>query len=386
MPTLRTRVPKQTRVTAKKRRTKKKKRKTSKKRLSRVTDGELKRRYRDPTKPGSLGGAARFAKAQGITVGRAKRILQHELGYTLHKPTRRRFPTSRVLVFGPDEQWAADLVDVQKLKRDNKGTNYLLTVVDVFSKYAWVVPIKRKTGPLMAQALANLFKTSKRTPQKLQTDDGKEFYNKHVTKVLKEHGTHHFSTAGDTKASVVERFNRTFKQRLYRYMTTYNTVKYLTVLPKLVSGYNASFHRSIGMAPRDVNQSNAEEVWETLYDDKKKKKKSDLKVGDRVRLNKKHRTFQKAYLPGWTEEVFVIVRVDLDGNVPTYRITEWDDTPIKGTFYAQDLQKVIVTDDDLFRIDSVVRRKKDKVLVRWKGWPSKYNSWIDKKDLISLSK
>ena len=386
MPTLRTRVPKPTRVTAKKRRTKKKKRKTSKKRLSRVTDGELKRRYRDPTKPGSLGGAARFAKAQGITVGRAKRILQHELGYTLHKPTRRRFPTSRVLVFGPDEQWAADLVDVQKLKRDNKGTNYLLTVVDVFSKYAWVVPIKRKTGPLMAQALANLFKTSKRTPQKLQTDDGKEFYNKHVTKVLKEHGTHHFSTAGDTKASVVERFNRTFKQRLYRYMTTYNTVKYLTVLPKLVSGYNASFHRSIGMAPRDVNQSNAEEVWETLYDDKKKKKKSDLKVGDRVRLNKKHRTFQKAYLPGWTEEVFVIVRVDLDGNVPTYRITEWDDTPIKGTFYAQDLQKVIVTDDDLFRIDSVVRRKKDKVLVRWKGWPSKYNSWIDKKDLISLSK
>ena len=389
MPTLRTRVPKPTRVTAKKRRTKKKKkRKTLKKRLSRVTDGELKRRYRDPTKPGSLGGAARFAKAQGITVQRAKRILQHELGYTLHKPTRRRFPTSRVLVFGPDEQWAADLVDVQKLKRDNKGTNYLLTVVDVFSKYAWVLPIKRKTGPLMAQALANLFKTSKRWPQKLQTDDGKEFYNKHVTKVLKEHGTHHFSTAGDTKASVVERFNRTFKQRLYRYMTTYNTVKYLTVLPKLVSGYNASFHRSIGMAPRDVNQSNVEEVWNTLYDDKKKKKKkkSDLKVGDRVRLNKKHRPFKKAYLPGWTEEVFIITRVDLDGNVPTYRISEWDDTPIKGTFYAQDLQKVIVTDDDLFRIDSVVRRKKDKVLVRWKGWPSKYNSWIDKKDLISLSK
>ena len=361
---------------------------TLKKRASRVTDGELKRRYRDPGQPGSLGGAARFAKAQGITVQRAKRVLEHELGYTLHKPTRRRFPTSRVLVFGPDEQWAADLVDVQRLKRDNKGTNYLLTVVDVFSKYAWVVPIKQKTGPLVAQALATLFETDKRSPQKLQTDDGKEFYNKHVTKVLKEHGTHHFSTAGDTKASVVERFNRTFKQRLYRYMTTYNTIKYLSALPKLVSGYNASFHRSIGMAPRDVNESNAEEVWDTLYDTKKKKKKkkTTLKVGDRVRLNKKHRPFKKGYLPGWTEEVFLITRVNLDGNVPTYRISEWDDTPIKGTFYAQDLQKVTVTDDDLFRIDSVVRRKKDKVLVRWKGWPSKYDSWIDKKDLISLSK
>ena len=400
-PTLRTRAPKPTRVTAKKRTTTKRYRrtteryrtskKTSKKRPSRVTDGELKRRYRDPGQPGSLGGAARFAKAQGIKIQRAKRILEHELGYTLHKPTRRRFPTSRVLVFGPDEQWAADMVDVQKLKRDNKGTNYLLTVVDVFSKYVWVLPIKQKSGPLMAQALATLFKTSKRSPQKLQTDDGKEFYNKHVTKVLKEQGTHHFSTAGDTKASVVERFNRTFKQRLYRYMTTFNTFKYLSVLPKLVDGYNASFHRSIGRAPRDVNESNAKEVWDMLYDTKKKKKKKKknrdaLKVGDRVRLNKKHRPFQKGYLPGWTEEVFLITRANLDGNVPTYRISEWDDTPIKGTFYTQDLQKVTVTDDDLFRIDSVVRRKKDKLLVRWKGWPSKYDSWIDKKDLISLSK
>ena len=395
MPTLRTRVSKPTSVTAKKRRTttttrRYRRTKKSKKRPSRVTDGELKRRYRDPGQPGSLGGAARFAKAQGITVQRAKRILEHELGYTLHKPTRRRFPTSRVLVFGPDEQWAADLIDVQKLKRDNKGTNYLLTVVDVFSKYAWVVPIKQKTGPLVAQALATLFQTSKRTPQKLQTDDGKEFYNKHVTKVLKDHGTHHFSTAGDTKASVVERFNRTFKQRLYRYMTTYNTFKYLSSLPKLVDGYNASFHRSIGRAPRDVDQSNAEEVWDTLYDDKKKKKKkkkkSGLKAGDRVRLNAKHRTFDKGYLPGWTEEVFLVTQTNLDGNVPSYRISEWDDTPIKGTFYTQDLQKVAVTDDDLFRIDSVVKRKKDKVLVRWKGWPSKYDSWINKKDLIPLSK
>ena len=84
--------------------------------------------------------------------------------------------------------------------------------------------------------------------------------------------------------------------------------------------------------------------------------------------------------------MFLITQTNLDGNVPTYRISEWDDTPIKGTFYTQDLQKVVVTDDDLFRIDSTVRRKKDKVLVRWKGWPSKYDSWINKKDLISLSK
>ena len=376
-PTLRTQVSKPTTTTTKRRKKPKKKPK--------VTDAQLKRRYRDPQQPGSLGGVARFAKAQGIAVKRAKRVLAHELGYTLHKPARRRFPTLRVLVFGPDEQWAADLVDVQKLKKFNKGVNYLLTVVDVFSKYAWVVPIKQKTGLQVASALENLFKTSKRRPLQLQTDDGKEFYNKHVTKVLKERNVRHFSTAGDTKASVVERFNRTFKQRLYRYMTTYNTPSYLPALPSLVKGYNASFHRSIGMAPVDVNDRNASDVWERLYGDKKKKKKkAALKVGDKVRLNKKHRPFKKGYLPGWTEEVFVVSRVRLDGNVIVYNIAEWDDSPIKGTFYEEDLQKVTTADDDLFRIDSVVKRKKDTVLVRWKGWPAKYDSWINKKDLVSL--
>ena len=359
-----------------------------------MTDAQLKRRYRDPQQPGSLGGVARFAKAQGIAVKRAKRVLAHELGYTLHKPARRRFPTLRVLVFGPDEQWAADLVDVQKLKKFNKGVNYLLTVVDVFSKTAWVVPMKQKTGPQTAAALEKLFKTSKRRPRQLQTDDGKEFYNKHVTKVLKEGNVRHFSTAGDTKASVVERFNRTFKQRLYRYMTTYNTASYLKALPALVKGYNASFHRSIGMAPEAVNLDNAKEVWEKLYASKKKKKKKKtkmakrplLKVGDKVRLNKKHRPFKKGYLPGWTEEVFVVTKVRRDGNVVAYNIAEWDDTPIKGTFYEEDLQKVTTADDDLFRIESVVKRRKDTVLVRWKGWPAKYDSWINKKDLVYLGK
>ena len=375
---------------------KKKKKKTrrtkqqQKKRASKrpLTDRDLRQRYRDPTQPGSLGGVARFAKTQGISAERASKLLAKELGYTLHKPARRRFPTLRVLVFGPDEQWAADLVDVQKLARQNKGVKYLLTVIDVFSKYAWVVPLKQKTGPLVAAALKGILR-GKRTPKTFQTDKGKEFYNKHVTKTLKEDSIRHFSTSGDTKANVVERFNRTFKQRLYRFMTSYNTATYLPVLQSLVKGYNASWHRSIGMAPRDVNQDNAREVWERLYGKTKKKTKRGrdaFRVGDRVRLNKKHRPFQKGYLPGWTEEVFLVTDVRRDGNVTVYRISEWDDTPIKGTFYKEDLQKVTVSHDDLFRIESVVRRKKDRVLVRWQGWPAKYDSWVSKKDLIPLSK
>ena len=85
-----------------------------------------------------------------------------------------------------------------------------------------------------------------------------------------------------------------------------------------------------------------------------------------------------------TEEVFIVTEVRRDGSVPTDRVSEWDDTPIKGTFYEQDLQKVQASGNDLFLVESIVKRRKDEVLVRWKGWPAKYNSWVPKHDLIGL--
>ena len=132
-------------------------------------------------------------------------------------------------------------------------------------------------------------------------------------------------------------------------------------------------------------------VWNTVYGPMlsvKKKKPPPLQVGDRVRLTTKHRLFKKGYLPRWTEEVFVVARVipSLPGTVVTYRIKEWDDTLLEGTFYREDLQKVEVKDDDLFRIEKVLKRKGDRVLVRWKNWPSKYDSWLEKKALVPLGK
>ena len=122
---------------------------------------------------------------------------------------------------------------------------------------------------------------------------------------------------------MVERFNRTLKERLYRFFTAANTLKFDDVLPELVQGHNATRHRSIGMAPQDVTWDNEEAVWKRLYDKrlKGKRPKPQFKVGDRVRLNKIHRTFEKGYLPGWTEEVFVVHRV-VPGPVPTYKIRE----------------------------------------------------------------
>ena len=220
--------------------------------------------YEDPEVSGGLGGVKRFASTHRLPVQRVKRELESSLAYTLHKPRRQRFPTAPVVVFGIDEQWAADLVEVQKLAQYNKGVRYLLTVVDVFSKYAWVKPLPNKTGKEVQKAFAAIFKEG-RKPLTIQTDDGKEFYNKTVLDLFSKHKIHHFSTLGDTKANVVERFNRTLKERLFRFFTAQNTLNFKQALPAVVRGYNASIHSST--RPGDVVEQCrgvGNDVWEAV--------------------------------------------------------------------------------------------------------------------------
>ena len=338
----------------------------------------LPRAYEDPQEPGALGGVRPFAQAHKLKTPQAQQILQSVLSYTLHKPRRTRFPTAPTLVFDRDEQWQMDLVDMQKLRRWNQGNNYLLTVIDVLSKYAWAVPIQSKSSTNMIRGLDKIRRqASPRRPLCVQTDQGKEFLNKKVQAWFKQQGWHHFYTFGDSKASVVERWHRTLKQRMYRYFTAHNTLRYVDVLQPLIHTYNHTYHRSIGMAPHQVTPKTVPDVWERLYGARLEQTTPPPKcrVGDRVRLNKKHRPFKKGYLPGWTEEVFIITHVRRHPIV-TYRLSEWDGTPIKGTFYEPDVQKVQVTDDSLFRVEKVLKRQGRRVLVRWKGWPAKYDSWI----------
>ena len=343
--------------------------------------------YAQPSKRGSLGGVARYARAQKVPIHRVRRALERDVAYTLHKPVRRTFPTTPVIVMGIDQQWAADLVDMQKLSRYNKGHKYLMTVIDIFSKYAWVEPLHDKSGPKVAAAWKKVLKrASPRQPHRLQTDKGTEFYNASVQALFKARGIHHFSTSGDAKASVVERFNRTLKERLYRYFTAANTYKYLDIVQTLVDEYNVSYHRSIGMTPRDVTPTNEAQVWHTLYKPhlkQKKKKPPKFKVGDQVRLSQARRPFKKGYLPQWTEEVFEVVNVYQPTIGPvTYKVQELDGTLIQGTFYTPELQKVHVDDTTVWRVEKVLKRRGNQLYVQWKGWPKKYNSWIRQDDLV----
>ena len=156
-----------------------------------------------------------FAKAQGISPIEAQRQLEQTLSYTLHKPRRRRFPTLPTMVYGINDQFVMDLVDLPKLGKWNKGYKYLLTVIDVLSKYAWVEPLKRKSATELVAAWERLWKRlGTRHPEKVQTDSGGEFYNSKVQPFFKKQGVHHFSTHGDAHGSVVERWNHS-KQKCF---------------------------------------------------------------------------------------------------------------------------------------------------------------------------
>ena len=163
--------------------------------------------------PASYGWLSKF-KPKGYTKKEVREWLQSQDTYTLHKPTRRRFPRRRIVVFGIDHQWQADLVDLAKLSSCNKGFKYLLTCIDVLSRYAWVVPLKDKMGKTLKDEFQVVFKSGRR-PMRLQIDKGTEFTNQVFQKFLKEHNVHFFTTYNEeTKASIVERFNRTLKTQV----------------------------------------------------------------------------------------------------------------------------------------------------------------------------
>ena len=136
---------------------------------------------------------------------------------------------------------------MQALSRENKGHKYIMTVIDIFTKRAWTIPIKTKSGKEMLSAFQQLFKDAHpMKPARLQTDAGKEFLNTDVQGFFKREVVHHFVSNSDQKAALVERFNRTLKSRIWTYITAHQTLHYLDILPKVLEGYNNTYHHSIG--------------------------------------------------------------------------------------------------------------------------------------------
>ena len=286
------------------------------------------------------------AKESGLNVSRreVKEWLETQDTYTRHKPVIKRHKFQKTYVNDLADQIQLDLVDISKFSHKNQGYRWILTGIEILSRYGFAVPVQRKDTSHMTEAVDRLLQEFKtgfgKFPNVVQFDDGNEFYNVGVRRLLESKNIKYFSTKSDKKAAVVERFNRTLKTMMWKYFFKNKTYNWLDVLDKLTDNYNNTKHRSIGMKPIEVNEDNEFEVWKKLFGGVKEAFKApEFKVGDSVRIHKYKSIFAKGYEPNFTSEVFKIKNV-LKGDPNMYVLEDLEEEPIIGKFYEQELSKI----------------------------------------------
>lgn len=303
----------------------------------------------------------------------------------LHRSARKNFKRRKYVMLGIDDTFQADLVEMIPYARENNGFKYILVVIDTFSKFAWLIALKNKSGKEVTDAMRSLFiKYPNRVPKNLQTDAGKEFYNQTFQSLMKSYHINHYSTFSVKKASIVERFNRTFLNRMWYEFSMLGSHKWLKLLQPIVDAYNSTVHRTIKMKPVDVKKTDEIRLLNTVYRQNQtidifNIKKQKFKLNDYVRISKYKNLFEKGYTPNWTAEVFKIVRT-LPTTPVTYTLKDLDDEIISGCFYDYELQKT--HNKDIYLVEKIVRQSGDKLYVKWLGLADKANSWINKKDML----
>ena len=272
--------------------------------------------------------------------------LSEQLAYSLNKPRRRKFPTRPYRTGGINDTWQMDLMEMIPFSSINSGYKYILTCIDVFSRFARALPLKSKAASDVESALKYMLRDAK--PYHIQTDLGKEFYNSNVQALFKKLKIKHYSVYSQFKAALVERFNRTLRERITKYFIARGKKKWVSVLPKFVEAYNNTKHRSIGMKPIEVNKANEGQLW--IEQNKNlKNSRAKYKVGDYVRISRLTQSpFIKKFDHNWSDEVYEIYKIDIKSPPPMYIIKDDYGELIQGKFYELELQ--VIPKPTVFRI------------------------------------
>ena len=273
--------------------------------------------YFDPKQRAAFGGPEKLyqvVKKEGLfklSLRKIKLWLQKQDAYSLHRPARYRFKRLKVITSGIDDLWDADLADVSNLARYNQGIRFLLIVIDVFTRFLWVVPLEDKSSKTVMTAFTEVFSGGRR-PNSIRCDKGSEFTNRWLKAFMKKTGVYLFFTKNEVKANYAERVIRTLKTMMFRYFTHNQTYKYTDVLADLVKNYNNRPHGSLGgSAPDEVDRTNEAVIWKKMYVDTQRHSRTKaykFKVGSMVRISHVKYTFQRDYQEKWTEEIFTIAQ------------------------------------------------------------------------------
>lgn len=365
----------------------------------------LKRIYYNPSQPASFGNADDLydkAKADNRDYKLTdiqEWLLQQET-HTLFKPSKHNFKSPRVIVSDKHYQYDVDVCYMIKWTKENKGYGYFLVCIDIFTRWGRAVPLYTLTGKEMKETLAHLFKKQK--PTVCRSDGGSEFVNATVQNYFKENNIKHVRTLNYLKkANYAERFLKTLKTRMTKYLYYKQSHVWLDILPKVIKAYNHHIHRSIRMSPlHALKTATKSELWHIQYGPQRvrgprktaPKLKKDIfkfKVGDVVRIVKVRRLFRRQYDEWNSHELFIIVHVQSKQSIALYTLKDWDNDEIKGLFHTEELVKVTVNSNTKYKIEQVLGKKKwlgtSGVCVRWFGWPAKYDSWLTEEEFEDLS-
>lgn len=299
----------------------------------------------------------------------------------LHREARRNFVRRPTLMRGINDTLQADLVEMIPHAKKNKNMKYILIVINIFSKKAYARALKNKSGPEVTRAMQSILTSLHHPIKNLHVDNGKEFYNATMKQMLQQRNINMYSTYSTMKAAIAERFNRTLKNKMWKQFSLRGSFKWIDILQSLISEYNNTKHRVIKMKPNEVNENNEQHLLNTVYHKQHINSivKSKFKIGDSVRISKYKHIFEKGYTPNWTTEVFKIKTVQ--HTVPiTYLLIDLNGRDIKGTVYAEELQ--LAKHPNLYLVERIIRKKGNKLYVKWLGLDSQQNSWIDKNDVL----
>ena len=354
----------------------------------------LRKIYYDPSHPASFEGKKNLyhiVKKENkypITHIQIQKWLKSQNVYTVNRNVKRNFQRGCVIVSGIDDQWDIDLASFDKEYKDNKGYKHLLVVIDIFSRFVWIEPLLNKSAPNIVNAFKKVLSKG-REPRRLRSDAGTDFTSSKFQALCKEKGITHFTTHNEKQANYVERVIKTIKSKIYKYIHSTNSEKYIDVLQDIVSAYNNRWHKGIKMEPINVNNTNENKLWWQMYWPKqeisKKRKKGKrnafkFNIGDQVRISGVKTALGREYHTKWSGEVFKISGRFIRQEQPLYRIVDWFDEPVKGTFYTNEIQGVHINEDEVFTIDHIIKYRgigsKKEAKVRWKDWPKKFDSWI----------
>lgn len=332
-----------------------------------------------------------------INVAQIENFLETSKTYTMNKPSKKVRKRVRVMVAGLDDQFDVDLASMDKYiyVRANDEYKFLLVVIDIFSRYLWVRPLKDKTALNVIAAFDDIFRKSGRLPRRIRSDRGSEFTAAETQNYFRRKGINQIFTANEMQANYAERVIKTLKSKINKYMVNVNSKRYIDVLQDLVKAYNNTWHYGIKLEPKNVTRENERRLWwqmywpgETFNEEKlrlnKKRNLFKFEIGDFVRLSLRKQKFQREYNEKWTGEVFIVAKRFLrEGSIDVYRVTDYEGEEVKGSFYRNELQRTKQRPDTLFIVDEILgeRENGEEIKVSYQSWPKKFDRWIEKDTL-----